>query len=203
MKIICVGRNYTDHIKELANEKPDDPVLFLKPDTSVLHNDQDFYIPDFSSEVHYEVEVLVKITRPGKHIETKFAGTYYNEIGLGIDFTARDLQSTLKEKGLPWEKSKAFDGSAVIGQWLPKQKFTDLNNINFSLQKNGQSVQSGNTKLMLWKIDELISYISGYFTLKTGDVIFTGTPAGVGKVVVNDYLEGFLEDHKLFALYIK
>ncbi|WP_340065397.1 fumarylacetoacetate hydrolase family protein [Ascidiimonas aurantiaca] len=203
MKIICVGRNYTDHIKELANEKPSDPVLFLKPDTSVLQNDQDFYIPDFSSDVHYEVEVLVKITRPGKHIETKFAGTYYNEIGLGIDFTARDLQSKLKEKGLPWEKSKAFDGSAVIGQWLPKQQFTDLNNISFSLKKNGQLVQNGNTQFMLWKIDELISYISQYFTLKTGDVIFTGTPAGVGKVVVNDYLEGFLEDHKLFALYTK
>lgn len=203
MKIICIGRNYTDHIKELANERPDEPVVFIKPDSAVLPKEQDFYIPEFSNEVHYEVEVLVKIKKVGKHIDEKFAHTYYDEIGLGIDFTARDLQSKLKEKGLPWEKAKGFDGAAVIGRWLPKSNFKDLNNLNFSLLKNDAEVQKGNTSLMLWKIDELISHVSSYFMLKKGDVIFTGTPAGVGKIQANDYLSGVLEGHELFALKIK
>lgn len=203
MKIICIGRNYTDHIKELANEKPTDPVVFIKPDSAVLPKEQDFYIPEFSNNIHYEVEVLVKIKKVGKHIEQKFAANYYDEIGLGIDFTARDLQSKLKEKGLPWEKAKGFDGAAVIGKWLPKSKLSSVDNINFSLLKNEEIVQKGNTNLMLWKIDELISYVSQYFMLKKGDVIFTGTPAGVGRVDTNDYLCGTLEGEEMFTLNIK
>ena len=203
MKIICIGRNYTDHIKELANEQSEEPVVFIKPDSAVLPKEQDFYIPEFSKEIHYEVEVLVKIKKVGKHIDEKFAHTYYDEVGLGIDFTARDLQSKLKAKGLPWEKAKGFDGAAVIGRWLPKTTFKDLNNLNFSLLKNDTEVQKSNTSLMLWKIDELISYVSSYFMLKKGDVIFTGTPSGVGKIEVNDYLSGMLEGHELFALKIK
>ncbi|RTE51652.1 FAA hydrolase family protein [Arenibacter aquaticus] len=203
MKIVCVGRNYAEHIKELDNERPLDPVLFIKPDSAVLPKEQDFYLPEFSSEVHYEVEVLVKIKKVGKYIDEKFAHTYYDEIGLGIDFTARDLQSKLKEKGLPWEKAKGFDGSAVIGKWLPKTKFKDLNNINFNLKKNDSLVQQGNTGLMLWGIDEIISYVSRFFTLKKGDVIFTGTPAGVGKINANDYLSGTLENEQMFSLKIK
>ena len=203
MKIICIGRNYTDHIKELENERPTDPVVFLKPDTSILLKRQPFFIPDFSSDVHYEVEVLVKISKVGKHIAKKFAHKYYDDISLGIDFTARDLQAKLKAKGLPWEKAKAFDGAAVIGEWLPKSSFKNLDDINFSLKKNADIVQSGNTCLMLWKIDEIIEYISKYFTLKIGDIIFTGTPTGVGKVVANDRLEGFIEDQKLFLITVK
>ncbi|RRQ47589.1 FAA hydrolase family protein [Maribacter algicola] len=203
MKIICIGRNYTEHIEELKNEKPSEPVIFIKPDSAVLPKEQDFYIPEFSNDVHYEVEVLIKIKRVGKHIKEEFAGTYYDEIGLGIDFTARDLQSKLKEKGLPWEKAKGFDGAAVIGQWLPKSNFKDLNSLNFGLFKNGEAVQKGNTSLMLWKIDEIISYVSTFFMLKKGDVIFTGTPAGVGKVSANDYLTGYLEDKELFNVKIR
>ena len=203
MKIICIGRNYTEHIKELANERPEEPVVFIKPDSSVLPKEQDFYIPDFTQNVHYEVEVLVKICKVGKHIDERFAHKYYDEIGLGIDFTARDLQSALKEKGLPWEKSKGFDGSAVIGKWLPKSNFKDLNNLNFSLIRNNEMVQEGNTSLMLWKIDELIAYVSKFFTLKKGDVLFTGTPAGVGKIATNDYLSGKLEGQELFSVKIK
>ncbi|EPR72046.1 Fumarylacetoacetate hydrolase family protein [Winogradskyella psychrotolerans RS-3] len=203
MKLICIGRNYTDHIKELKNEKPADPVVFLKPDTSILLKKQPFFIPDFSDDVHHEVEVLVKINKVGKHIDKKFAHKYYDEIGLGIDFTARDLQAQLKAKGLPWEKAKAFDGAAVIGKWLPKSKFQNINNINFSLKKNEEVVQSGNTELMLWKIDELIEYVSKYFTLKIGDIIFTGTPAGVGKVFAEDQLKGYLEDVEMFSIKIK
>lgn len=203
MKIICIGRNYTDHIKELDNEQSEEPVVFIKPDSAVLPKEQDFYIPEFSKEIHYEVEVLVKIKKVGRHIDKIFAHTYYDEVGLGIDFTARDLQSKLKEKGLPWEKAKGFDGAAVIGRWLPKLKFKDLNNLNFSLIKNNVEVQKGNTSLMLWKIDELISYVSRYFMLKKGDVIFTGTPSGVGKIQANDYLSGMLEGHELFTLKIK
>ena len=203
MKLICIGRNYTDHIKELDNEKPADPVVFLKPDTSILLKKQPFFIPDFSEDIHHEVEILVKINKVGKHIAKKFAHKYYDEIGLGIDFTARDLQSKLKEKGLPWEKAKAFDGAAVIGNWLPKQEFEDLNNINFSLQKNQTIVQEGNTSLMLYKIDEIIEYVSKYFTLKIGDIIFTGTPSGVGKVIANDKLIGCIEDKQLFSITVK
>ncbi len=203
MKIICIGRNYADHIKELNNERPSDPVVFIKPDSSVLPKEQDFYIPEFTKDVHYEVEVLVKIKKVGKHIEEKFAHTYYDEVGLGIDFTARDLQSALKEKGLPWEKAKGFDGAAVVGKWLPKTNFKDLNNLNFSLSKNGEMVQQGNTSMMLWKIDEIIAYVSTYFMLKKGDIIFTGTPAGVGKIETNDYLSGKLENEELFTVKIK
>src|SRR5690606_16682523 len=203
MKLICIGRNYTDHIKELENEKPTDPVVFLKPDTAVLMKKQPFFIPDFSNDVHHEVEVLVKITKVGKYIDKKFAPKYYDAIGLGIDFTARDLQAKLKEKGLPWEKAKAFDGAALIGDWLPKTEFDNLSNINFSLKKNGTVVQTGNTKHMLWKIDELIEYISKYFTLKIGDIIFTGTPAGVGRVDANDKLVGFIENKQMFSITVK
>ncbi len=203
MKIICIGRNYTDHIKELGNERPEDPVVFIKPDSAVLPKEQDFFIPEFSNDIHYEVEVLVKIKKVGKHIDERFAHKYYDEIGLGIDFTARDLQARLKEKGLPWEKAKGFDGAAVIGKWLPKSNFKDLNALNFSLLKNGDEVQKGSTTLMLWKIDELICYVSKFFMLKKGDIIFTGTPAGVGRVQANDYLSGILEGQELFSLKIK
>ena len=203
MKIICVGRNYTDHIKELENNKPKEPVLFLKPDSSIILNNKPFFIPDFSQNIHYELELIIKISRLGKHIQEKFSHKYYNFIGLGIDFTARDLQSDLKSKGLPWEKSKAFDGSCFISKWINKSEFNDVNNLNFNLNKNGKTVQKTNSKLMLWKIDELISYISTFFTLKIGDVIFTGTPAGVGNVSIGDNLEGFIEDNKIFNLNIK
>jgi 2-keto-4-pentenoate hydratase/2-oxohepta-3-ene-1,7-dioic acid hydratase in catechol pathway len=204
MKIICIGRNYGAHISELKNEKPTEPVIFLKPDTSILLKKQPFFIPDFSNDVHYEVEVLVKINRVGKYIEEQYAHKYYNEIGLGIDFTARDLQQNLKDKGLPWEKAKGFDGAAVIGEkWIDKKSISDLNNINFSLIKNNQPVQTGNTGDMLWKIDEIISYVSKYFTLKIGDIIFTGTPEGVGKVEVNDVLTGLIEEKQLFSIQVK
>lgn len=204
MKIICVGRNYTEHIEELKNEKPDDPVIFQKPDTSILLKKHPFFIPDFSKDVHYEVEVLVKIKKIGKHIQQKFAHKYYDEIGLGIDFTARDLQQKLKDKGLPWEKAKAFDGAAVIGnKWLDKNQLGNVDKLNFSLLKNDVVVQQGNTSHMLWKIDELIAYISTYFTLKIGDIIFTGTPAGVGPVTPEDRLTGFLEDTKMFSIKVK
>ncbi len=203
MKIICIGRNYTDHIKELENEKPADPVVFLKPDTSILLKGQPFFIPDFSQDVHHEVEVLVKINRIGKHIQPKFAHKYYEEIGLGIDFTARDLQAKLKTKGLPWEKAKGFDGAAVVGKWLLKDSLPHVDNLNFSLTKNGETVQSGSSSLMLWKIDELIAYVSQFFTLKIGDIIFTGTPAGVGPVNINDQLIGELEGEELFNIKVK
>ena len=203
MKIICIGRNYVKHIEELQNEKPSEPVVFLKPDSAILLKQHPFVIPEFSDDIHHEVEILVKINKVGKYIEPKFAHNYYDEIGLGIDFTARDLQNKLKEKGLPWEKAKAFDGSAVIGDFLPKKLFSSLENINFELTKNKESVQKGNTSLMLWKIDELISHVSQYFTLKIGDIIFTGTPEGVAKVNPNDVLEGYIENKLLFKIQVK
>ncbi|MFK7048947.1 MULTISPECIES: fumarylacetoacetate hydrolase family protein [Flavobacterium] len=203
MKIICIGRNYTDHIAELNNERPIEPVVFMKPDTAILPKQFPFVLPDFSDDIHHEVEVLVKINKVGKYIDAKFAHKYYEEIGLGIDFTARDLQAKLKEKGLPWEIAKAFDGSAVIGDFLSKKNFSSLENINFELRNNSQIVQQGNTNQMLWKIDEIIAYVSQYFTLKTGDVIFTGTPAGVAKVNPNDILEGYLENKQLFKIQVK
>ncbi|WP_420572423.1 fumarylacetoacetate hydrolase family protein [Kordia sp.] len=203
MKIICIGRNYTEHIAELENEKPADPVIFMKADSSVLLKKQPFFIPDFSEEIHHEVEVLVKINKLGKYIDQKFAHKYYDEISVGIDFTARDLQSKLKAKGLPWEKAKAFDGSAVVGKWISKDQFEDLNDLNFKLEKNNEIVQQGNTKQMLWKIDELIAYVSQYFTLKIGDIIFTGTPAGVGKIYADDRLTGYLEEQQLFSILVK
>ena len=192
MKLICIGRNYAQHISELKNEKPKEPVIFLKPDTAILLKSQPFFIPDFSDEIHHEVEVLVKINRVGKHIDSKFAHKYYDQIGLGIDFTARDLQYKLKEKGLPWEKAKAFDGSAVVGKWVSKSNFENLNNLPFSLQKNNEIVQSSTTQDMLWNIDDIIAYVSQFFTLKIGDIIFTGTPSGVSSVKSNDFLKGFI-----------
>jgi 2-keto-4-pentenoate hydratase/2-oxohepta-3-ene-1,7-dioic acid hydratase in catechol pathway len=203
MKIICIGRNYVKHIEELQNERPDEPVIFLKPDSSILLKQHPFVIPEFSEDIHHEVEVLVKINKVGKYIEPRFAHNYYDEIGLGIDFTARDLQNKLKEKGLPWEKSKAFDGSAVIGEFYPKSEFNSLENINFELINNGNIVQKGNTSHMLWKIDELITHISQFFTLKKGDVIFTGTPEGVNSVKPNDILEGYIENKKSFRIQVK
>ena len=203
MKIICVGRNYSAHIEELENQQPKDPVLFIKPDTSILQKKQPFYLPHFSREIHHEVELMVKIDRIGKHIAPNFAPKYYSQIGLGIDFTARELQSELKSKGLPWEKAKAFDGSALVGEWFPKTDFLDLNALSFRLDKNGATVQRGNTAQMLWKIDELIAFCSQYFTLKIGDLIFTGTPAGVGPVTEGDHLEGYLENREAFSLKIK
>lgn len=202
MKIICIGRNYAKHIEELANERPENPIIFLKPDSAILPNKNPFFIPPFSNDVHYEVEVLVKINKVGKHISEKFAHKYYDEIGLGIDFTARDIQAKCKEKGLPWEKAKGFDGSAVIGNFYAKEQF-DLKKIKFQLVKNNVTVQDGNTNAMLWTIDELISYVSQYFTLKKGDIIFTGTPAGVGKVLENDVLTGVIEEKEAFKVRVK
>jgi 2-keto-4-pentenoate hydratase/2-oxohepta-3-ene-1,7-dioic acid hydratase in catechol pathway len=193
MKIICVGRNYAKHISELQNEQPDSPVVFLK---------HPFVIPAFSDDIHHEVELLVKIKKVGKYIDSKFACNYYDEIGLGIDFTARDLQAQLKKKGLPWEISKSFDGSAVIGDFVAKDTL-NLADTNFSLQVNGKTVQTGNTAQMLWKIDDLIAYVSQFFTLKIGDIIFTGTPEGVAKVNSDDVLEGFLENNKMFRILVK
>ncbi len=203
MKIICIGRNYARHIEELENERPEEPVIFLKPDTAIVLKKFPFVIPEFSQDVHHEVEVLVKIDRVGKYIDAKFAHKYYNEIGLGIDFTARDLQAKLKEKGLPWEKAKAFDGSAAVGEFINKSEFESVDNINFELTSNGNVVQKGNTQQMLWKIDEIIAYVSQYFTLKKGDIIFTGTPEGVARVNHNDVLEGVLEGRKLFRIQVK
>ena len=203
MKIICIGRNYSQHAEELSNKKPESPVIFIKPDTAILQSRLPFYIPPFSNQIHHEVEVLVRINRIGKYIEEKFAHKYYQEIGLGIDFTARDLQQNLKEKGLPWEKAKAFDGSALIGNWFNKNNFSDLNQLDFELVKNSETVQEGNTSQMIWSIDTLINIVSRFFTLKIGDIIFTGTPAGVGPVVENDVLEGYLEGKKAFTLKIK
>ena len=188
MKIICIGRNYIDHIKELSNQKPMNPVVFLKPDSSVIAKNQNFIIPSFSNEIHHEVELVIKINKVGKHIDKSFSHKYYDEIGLGIDFTARDIQSNLKEKGHPWEKSKAFDNSCMVGNFLKKEKLEDISKIEFSLKKNNEIVQSGCSNDMLWKIDELISYVSQYFTLKIGDLIFTGTPSGVSKVESGDLL---------------
>ena len=203
MKLICIGRNYSNHIAELQNEKPTEPVVFLKPDTAILLKKQPFFIPDFSKNVQHEVEVLVKINRVGKYIAPEFAHKYYNQIGLGIDFTARDLQQTLKQKGLPWEKAKAFDSSAVVGKWVSKCQFENLNNMSFSLKKNDTIVQSGNTKDMLWNIDAIISYVSQFFTLKIGDIIFTGTPSGVASVQANDSLSGYIENEEFFNIKVK
>ena len=203
MKIICIGRNYTKHIEELQNERPTEPVIFMKPDSAILLKQHPFVIPEFSSDIHHEIEIIVKISKVGKYIDAKFAHKYYDEIGVGIDFTARDLQQQLKDKGLPWEKAKAFDGSAVIGEFVSKTDYNSLENLTFELTRNGKTVQKGNTSHMLWKIDELISYVSQYFTLKIGDIIFTGTPEGVGLVEPEDVLEGFLEGTKLFRIQVK
>ncbi|CAM2993306.1 2-keto-4-pentenoate hydratase/2-oxohepta-3-ene-1,7-dioic acid hydratase (catechol pathway) [Flavobacterium succinicans] len=203
MKIICIGRNYVNHIEELKNERPEEPVVFMKPDSAILLKQHPFVIPEFSEDIHHEIELIVKISKVGKYIEPKFAHKYYEEISVGIDFTARDLQEKLKQKGLPWEKAKAFDGSAVIGDFLPKTHFSSLENLTFELTNNGQSVQKGCSSHMLWSIDELIAYVSQFFTLKIGDIIFTGTPAGVAAVQPNDVLEGFLEGQQLFRIQVK
>jgi len=204
MKIICVGRNYVAHAKELNNEIPDEPILFMKPDSALLRNNDPFYIPDWSNDIHYEVELIVRISKLGRSVEKRFAHRYYKEIGLGIDFTARDLQNKLKDKGLPWEKSKAFDHSAVIcSEFLPVDLFPDRNAIHFRLDKNGQTVQEGDSSLMIFPIDNIISHVSKYFTLKIGDLIYTGTPAGVGPVQIGDRLEGYLENVKKFDFLVK
>ncbi len=204
MKIICVARNYLEHAKEMNSAKPEEPVFFLKPETALLRNNDDFYYPEFSNEIHYEVEIVVRINKMSKHIPLEFAHRYYDEIGIGIDFTARDVQRELKQKGLPWTKAKAFDFSAPVGnKFLPKTMFKSVQDINFKLLKNGQLVQQGNTKDMIFSIDELISYVSRFITLKTGDLIFTGTPAGVGPVQIGDRLEAYIENEKLLDFEIK
>ncbi|MFT4738069.1 MAG: acylpyruvate hydrolase [Cyclobacteriaceae bacterium] len=202
MKIICVGRNYAAHAAELGNDKPKEPVIFLKPDTSLLKNNDPFYLPAFSNEIHHEIELLVKIKKEGKKVAQEYAHNYYDEIGLGIDFTARDLQSNLKENGLPWEIAKAFDHSAVISTFISKDSI-DLANTAITLYKNDEIVQDGNTSNMLFSLDEIISYISTFFTLKTGDIIFTGTPSGVGPVAIGDRLRGTLDDQKMFEFDVK
>ncbi|GAB4014130.1 fumarylacetoacetate hydrolase family protein [Spirosoma sp. KCTC 42546] len=203
MKIICVGRNYADHIKELNNEQPEDPVIFMKPETAIPLKNEPFFYPDFSSDVHHEVEILVKINRVGKNIDEKFAHKYYDEIGVGIDFTARDLQSKLKAKGLPWELAKGFNGSAPISSFVPKTDFPDLQNLNFHLDINGETKQIGNTNLMMFKIDYLISFVSRYFLLQQGDILFTGTPKGVGPVKIGDRLTAFIEDKPMLTFDVK
>ena len=203
MKVICIGRNYLKHIKELKNKKNDSPVIFLKPETSIIKKNQPFFIPDFSKTIHHELEFLVKINRVGKFISSEFAHKYYDEISIGIDFTARDVQDKLKMSSLPWEKSKSFDGSALIGKWINKKKFKNISNIKFHMTNNGKVVQNGNTSEMIWNVDQLISEISKFFTLKIGDVIFTGTPAGVAEVNEGDHLIGFMDSEELFKLKIK
>lgn len=202
MKIVCIGRNYVEHIQELGNEKPDSPVIFLKPDTSLIKSNDPFFYPDFSQDIHHEVEVLVKISTACKSVPVEFAPKYYDQVGLGIDFTARDLQQRAKEKGLPWELAKSFNGSAPVSEFIDKNDF-DLNNINFSLDVNGHTVQKSNTSLMLYSINEIISYVSHYIMLKKGDIIFTGTPKGVGPVKINDRLQGYLEGEKMFDFEVK
>lgn len=203
MKIICIGRNYLKHAKELESEIPTEPVFFMKPDSSLLLDNRHFYIPEFSNEVHHEVELVVKINRLGKYIEARYAHRYYDEIGLGVDFTARDLQRQLIAKGLPWEKSKAFDSAAVLGDFIAKEEMGDLGQIEFSLQKNGETVQQGNSKDMIFTIDTIIEHVSQFVTLKIGDLIYTGTPAGVGAVHIDDRLEGFIGERKMFDFLVK
>ena len=202
MKIICIGRNYIDHAKELNNKVPEKPMFFLKPETSLLLKNRPFYYPDFSKEIHYETEIVIKIKRLGKHIEEQFANRYYSEIGLGIDFTARDLQRDCKEKGHPWEIAKAFEHSAVVSEhFINKEDLPD--NINFKLELNGEIVQNGYTKDMIFSVDKIINYVSQFFTLKIGDLIFTGTPAGVGQVKIGDNLKGYIENQLMFDFDIK
>lgn len=203
MKIIAIGRNYAEHAKELNNPVPTTPVIFMKPDTALLKENKPFYYPEFSTEVHYEAELVLKICKEGKHISDKFAANYYDEIGLGIDFTARDIQARHKEKGLPWELAKSFDGSAPISNFLPKSQFADMYNINFSLNINGEKRQAGNTKDLLFSFERIIAFVSQYITLKKGDLIFTGTPEGVGPVAIGDHLEGFVENDKMLDFYVK
>lgn len=203
MKLIGIGRNYVDHIKELNNETPGDPIVFLKPDSAILRNNDPFYVPEYSNDVHHEIEIVLRINKVGKYIEPKFAHTYFDEICLGIDFTARDLQTKAKEKGLPWTLAKGFNGSAPISPFFQKDQFGELDNLNFSLRINGEIRQQGNTNLMIFPIEKIIPFVSKFMTLKKGDLIFTGTPAGVGPVKVGDHLEGFIEDRKLLDFEVK
>lgn len=203
MKIFCIGRNYSEHAKELGNAVPEDPVVFTKPDTALLKNDEPFYLPDFSTDVHHEVELVIKISKVGKNIQEKFARNYFQEIGLGIDFTARDVQSKLKAKGLPWDLAKGFDGAAPLGKFMDVANREQLDNMSFGLQKNGQWVQQGNTKDMIFSFEKIIAFVSSYFTLKVGDLIYTGTPAGVGPVAIGDVLEGFLEGEPALRCEVK
>ena len=203
MKIFCVGRNYVDHAKELKNEVPDEPVIFMKPKSALLQPHTPFYYPEFTNELHYECELVLRIAKNGKYVQEKFANKYYDAISVGIDFTARDVQNELKEKGLPWEKAKAWDNSAVVGKWIPFTNLKDKNNVNFALYKNKELVQQGGSKDMLFSFDYIVSYISNFFSINIGDLIFTGTPAGVGEAVVGDELEGFMEEQELFTLEVK
>jgi len=203
MKIIAIGRNYIDHAKELNNPVPKEPVFFLMPDTALLRNNQPFFYPDFSTDIHYEVEIVVKFDRLGKNIAPKFANRYYSEIGIGIDFTARDLQQKCKEKGLPWEIAKAFDSAAPISNFVSLEKYGDINNINFRLELNGEVVQKSNTSEMIFPVDTLIAHVSKYMTIKIGDFMFTGTPAGVGPVKIGDRLTAYIEDEKMLDFVIK
>jgi 2-keto-4-pentenoate hydratase/2-oxohepta-3-ene-1,7-dioic acid hydratase in catechol pathway len=203
MKIICIGRNYSEHAKEMKAAIPAEPVFFMKPDTALIRDNQPFYYPDFSKDIHHEIEIVLRISKAGKNISPEFAGKYFDEIGIGIDFTARDLQAACKEKGLPWEKAKAFDGSAPIGQFLKKEEFKDPGNIAFQLLLNGKTVQKGNTADLLFSFEKVIAYVSQFVTLKTGDLIFTGTPEGVGPVKIGDKLEAQIENKTLLNFEIK
>ncbi|MBQ5779030.1 MAG: fumarylacetoacetate hydrolase family protein [Paludibacteraceae bacterium] len=203
MKIIAVGMNYADHIVELGSERPKQPVLFMKPDSALLKNNKPFFLPDFSEEIHYETELIVKIDRLGKNISEKFASRYYSSVGLGVDFTARDIQRKAREEGMPWELCKAFDGSAVISEFVPLEQFAGKESLQFHLDINGETVQRGDTKDMIFNINQIIAYASQFFTLKIGDIIFTGTPVGVGSVSINDRLQGYLEGQKMFDFMVK
>lgn len=203
MKIICIGRNYVKHAQELNHDVPTEPVFFMKPDSALLLDNKPFFLPDFSKDLHHEIELVIKIGRLGKNIEAKFAHRYYDEIGLGIDFTARDIQRQLIEKGLPWEKAKAFDSSAVLGKFLTKEELGDMGQILFSLKRNGEVVQAGDSQLMIFPFDTIIEHVSKYVTLKIGDLIYTGTPAGVAPVAIGDRLEGFIGEKKMFDIQVK
>jgi len=203
MKIFCVGRNYSEHAKELNNDVPDEPVIFMKPKSALLQPHTPFYYPEFTNELHYECELVLRISKNGKYIQEKFASKYYDAVTAGIDFTARDIQTELKQKGLPWEKAKAWDNSAVIGKWIPLTNIKDKNNINFNLKKNNELVQEGNSKDMIFDFDYIISYISNYFSINIGDLVFTGTPKGVGEIVVGDEIEAFIESESLLTLDVK
>lgn len=203
MKIFCVGRNYSDHAKELGNDVPDEPVIFMKPKSALLQPHTPFYYPEFTNELHYECELVLRISKNGKYIQDKFASKYYDAVTAGIDFTARDIQNDLKSKGLPWEKAKAWDNSAVIGKWIPFANVKDKKNINFSFKKNGELVQEGNSKEMIFDFDYIVSYISNFFSINIGDLVFTGTPKGVGEIVVGDEVEAFIENESLLTLDVK
>jgi 2-keto-4-pentenoate hydratase/2-oxohepta-3-ene-1,7-dioic acid hydratase in catechol pathway len=203
MKIICIGLNYRDHIKEFKDNVPEAPVFFLKPDTALLTGNKPFFIPEFSNDVHYEAEIVLKINRLGRSISEKFASRYFSQIGIGIDFTARDIQARCREKGHPWEIAKAFDGAAPLGEFVPKEQFADIHNLNFRLDINGQTVQRGNTSDMIFSFEQIIAYVSKFISLRIGDLIFTGTPVGVGPVKIGDHLQAYIEDQLLLDFYVK